>query len=222
MRKKGSIVGLVVFVCALGLGLHLYRKARMARIGVEIDRSCSEQNLEAIHTGIQSYTMDSDDQDTPPASFEELLREGHLEPSRLISRMSGRDPEKARADENGVLSEPSDYVYIAMPANAPRTLIQAYEKPENYRDSPWGQGTLVLFKLGPEGLTRVEWMDIKQFRQSLTETKKWLARANFKPGLSSQEASAKNLRLIGKAIAYFRNTYSAPPRIAGRHLHKNA
>ena len=63
------------------------------------------------------------------------------------------------------MSEPSDYVYIVLPSTAPDTLIQAYEKPENYKDSPWGEGTLVLFKQRQYRKTIVEWMDIKTFQK---------------------------------------------------------
>ena len=216
--RKLIVILLVLLIAALALKFKVWtllddyesNERRLARL--EIDKTVSKLNLEAIGQAISFYIASSSDPDeVPPSTLEELVERQSLQPALLISPMSGRDRDKITIDERGVLSEPSDYVYIALPKTAPDTLIQAYEKPANYKDSPWGEGTLVLFKQRQYRKIIVEWMDIKSFQTALRRTNKWLAESNFKPGSTDRADSKKNLRLIGNEIASFRSEYDAPP-----------
>ncbi len=216
MRNQHLILSLLsILVVTLGCGCSDSndRKSKAERLAMlELDRFGSKGCLEAIGQAIFYHIDASSNPDvTPPSTLEQLIEEQSLQPQHLISGMSGRDPHKVTIDEHGVLSEPSDYIYIVLPKNAPDTLIHAYEKPENYKGSPWGEGTLVLFKKRQYRKVKVEWMDIKSFRKALDQTNKWLAEQNIEPGWTNLAESKKNLRLIGEAIAYFAKVQNAPP-----------
>jgi len=145
----------------------------------------SKKNLQRIGMTISEYrTLD----DEFPRSLEELIRERQKEAYNwnltlwLVSPMSGRV--RLKTDKNNIPIEPIDYEYIPLPYSAPDTLIQAYEKPENYKGSRWGEGTVVLLK-GEDGqVGKVEWMDVENFRQALAKTEKWLA--EHKEGVASE------------------------------------
>ena len=73
----------------------------------------SKLNLEGIGQAIDFHTYHGSDSDEiPPSSLETLVKEDELQPAQLISPMSGRDRDNMTIDEHGVLSEPSDYIYI--------------------------------------------------------------------------------------------------------------
>jgi len=95
----------------------------------------------------------------------------------IISPLSGRDLAEAEKNRDSLsASEFSDYVYVTLPRNAPGTLIQAYEKPEHYNDSPWGKGTIVILKSKIDDKDySAEWMDIESFQAALERTQQWLA-----------------------------------------------
>lgn len=173
MGNKMLILSVLVSVI-LGLGCQdsdsdkRYTEAQR-RASLECDRIESGQRLTRVAQSILAFRDAHNG--TPPSSLAELIkmpdkRYAHVED--FISPMSGRAPLKT--DENGIPIEQGDYIYIPLSDSAPANLIQAYEKPENYKDSPWGQGTLVMYKYYV-----VEWMDIKDFEESLDRTHKWLA-----------------------------------------------
>lgn len=136
----------------------------------EANRAVSKSNLRGIGTAAYLYRHVNNGQSPP--SLEKLVEEFLIQPKGFISPMSGRYFDELILNENGVPIEPSDYVYVVLPKTVPGTFIQAYEKPENYKKSKWGEGTLVLF---PGADVRVEWMNIKDFREALAKTEQWLA-----------------------------------------------
>lgn len=157
----------LIFVCVLGCKsstpeLDSYRQQY-------INQVVSMQHLREIGQAVYSYLVAHDG--VPAPSLATLVEEGLLESENLISPMSGRGPLKT--DENGVPTEPGDYIYIPVPdseASAFYPMIMAYEKPENYHGTELGEGTLAL-----STAYGVEWMDIEDFREALAKTEQWLA-----------------------------------------------
>lgn len=140
----------------------------------ELLRHISQRNLAGIGVAIYGCLRE----DVVPPSLKSLTEQGlsiGLNPKALISPMSGRNPDEVKTDENGMPIGPIDYVYIVLPKAAPHNLVQAYEKSENYKGSPWGEGTLVLLRGRYEEPAKIKWMDIKAFQEALDRTRKWLA-----------------------------------------------
>lgn len=175
MRNQVLVAAAMAIVFVLGFGCSDSDDRES-----DVNQIVSKYNLEAIGQAMSFHMPTDNNPDVePPSSLEQLVADDFLPPAALISPMSGRDRDKVTVDEHGVMSAPSDYIYIVLPSTAPDTLIQAYEKPENYKDSPWGEGTLVLFKQRQYKVI-VEWMDIESFQAALERTQKWLAERNKK------------------------------------------
>ena len=174
MRNQMLVISLAfVLVCAPGCGESDSGKKEVA------NRAKSWTNLREISQAMYTYYKEHDDVQTPSLAI--LVKEGLLKADDLISPMSGR--KALKTDENGVPTEPGDYVYIPLPFEIRhRPLIRVYEKPENYQESFLGPGTLVL-----DTAWGVQWMDLKDFQEALERTKKWKAEHNKK---STQAASS--------------------------------
>ncbi len=158
----------------------------------QANRNESMLNLRWFVTGAYGYHTHAKDGSIVRGhlpSLKTLLHNGDLRIGHMVSPVSGRDLAQARKNRDVLsLSEFSDYVYFSLPDGAPDNLIQAYEKPEHYNDSPWGKGTIVMLK-GKEdtGFFKVKlkligtttlpvgWMDIESFQAALERTQKWLA-----------------------------------------------
>ncbi len=129
-------------------------------------KTLSTTILKHIAVSIEFYRGLNDGEGPP--SLAALVEETGLPAKVLISPMSGRTIE---TDAKGIPTGKIDYVYIALPKNAPGGLITVYEKPEFYDN----RGANVLYADGSVG-----WLDIKSFQTALTKTKKWLATKNPK------------------------------------------
>ncbi len=172
MRNQMLILSLVLaLVCVPGCGeSDPEPDPEMAEL---VKRLISEGNLREIGQATYSYFMEHDS--VPAPSLAILVKEGLLKADNLVSPMSGRGPLKT--DENGVPTEPGDYVYIPLPHSNDLSpdgeLVIAYERPENYHGSLSGQGTLVL-----QTHYGVNWMELEDFQEALERTHKWLAEHN--------------------------------------------
>ena len=167
MRNQMLILSLVfVLVCVPGCDKS--ESAADARKKEEGNRAISRVNLKEISQAAYSYLMEHDG--VPAPSLAILVKEGLLEAKNLVSPMSGRGPLKT--DENGVPTEPGDYIYLARcftEEAEDEGAIMAYERLENYQGRLIGNGTLVLVHWG------VTWLGTKEFQEALAKTEKRLA-----------------------------------------------
>ena len=140
----------------------------------EANRIESGGNLRGIVISASTHEEESPEN---MASLDTLLSNRYIGMNDMMSPVRGRSLAQAKKDLDSLpLSEFSDYVYVTLPREAPGNLIQAYERPEHYNDSPWGKGTVVMFnsQVFVGGFSE-EWMDIESFNAALKRTQQWLA-----------------------------------------------